>query len=150
MLGHRVNSEGLRGRANAPRRRRTQEDLYRVRPRFLSTFPSTKKRKKAAIFAGFCHPPFGHCGGAPLPCLRPQTAGEFAPYSAINAAYLEIRPHFHAVLGPHSSVDPCAIVGMSRAGGKRQHHLSFFSHAVREPGNLRAGTPGCVAGRGVR
>ena len=46
MLGHRVNSEGLRGRANAPRRRRAQEDLYRVRQRFLSTFPSALHKRK--------------------------------------------------------------------------------------------------------
>jgi hypothetical protein len=57
MLGHRVNSEGLRGRANAPWRRRTQEDLYRVQPRFLSTIPSRKTPKKAAIFADFCQSP---------------------------------------------------------------------------------------------
>src|SRR5215469_14746984 len=63
MLGHRVNSEGLRGRANAPWRRRTQEDLYRVHLPFLSTIPSRKTPKKAAIFAGFCHLPAGLSGG---------------------------------------------------------------------------------------
>src|SRR6201987_4035891 len=76
MLVHRVNSEGLRGRANAPRGRRTQEDLYRVQPRFLSTFPSAKNRKKAAIFAGFRHcffpgpPPVRNAGA---PCERPRS-----------------------------------------------------------------------------
>src|SRR5215469_12434244 len=64
MLGHRVNSEGLRGRANAPWRRRTQEDLYRVHLPFLSTIASRKTPKKAAIFAGFCHLPAGLSGGS--------------------------------------------------------------------------------------
>jgi hypothetical protein len=54
MLGHRVNSEGLRGRANAPKRRRAQEDLYRVRLPFLSTFPtprSERSRQFLPVFA---------------------------------------------------------------------------------------------------
>jgi hypothetical protein len=94
MLGHRVNSEGLRGRANAPRRRRTQEDLYRVRPRFLSTFPSARRRKKAPIFADFCR--------LPLDVRQSQAA----LHKTLD--YRRIRHLFagRAVLRPHSSADP--------------------------------------------
>ena len=84
MLGHRVDSEGLRGRAIAPRRRRTQEDLYRVRLRFLSTVAATKTRKKAPIFAGFCPDLWHHacsCFG-PLPCPAPLLALMAAPWPA--------------------------------------------------------------------
>jgi hypothetical protein len=156
MLGHRVNSEGLRGRANAPRRRRTQEDLYRVRPRFLSTFPSTKIRKKAAIIAGFCQLPSGIAGhrrAVRNPCARRQTIGEFGTYP-------QSTPHCRAVLGDQAVLravlgDSGRTLGRTWATflgrslcnrrdvakrGKRQHHLSFSHLGIREPGNYAAGT----------
>src|SRR5215472_12848801 len=132
MLGHRVNSEGLRGRANAPWRRRTQEDLYRVQPRFLSTIPSRKTPKKAAIFADFCQSPARLSdSAAPLAQVRPKTLDHrrISHLSAAIVSYADDRrrhwpfliafmglgrtcwPYlaYLAVLGPHSSADPCTI-----------------------------------------
>ena len=51
MLGHRVNSEGLRRRAIAPRRRRAEERIYRRWPPFLSTISDRREAKKWAFFA---------------------------------------------------------------------------------------------------
>ena|SRR5215469_1558966 len=149
MLGHRVNSEGLRGRANAPWRRRTQEDLYRVQLRFLSTIPSRKTPKKAAIFAGFCQEPANLSDGAAslaqdgpktldhrrishLSAGYSVTRGRPTPSLAVLDSLRGPRPYLAthlavhlAVLGPHSSADPCTIRRVSRNGGKRQHHLTF-------------------------
>jgi hypothetical protein len=131
-LGHRVNSEGLRGRANAPRRRRTQEDLYRVRQRFLSTFPSAMQQKKAAILAGFCHLRSAIFTTAARLAQgftpRRWTIGEFAAYSHAappSAVLGSTWPYlallgptwpYTAPLGPHSSADPCTIRRVSRTG----------------------------------
>jgi hypothetical protein len=100
MLGHRVNSEGLRGRANAPRRRRTQEGLYRVRSPFLSTFPSAKterNRQYLLVFAvavslalGFAATPVRHAKDRGVPAnslfIRTQrrTAATFVKRSLRN------------------------------------------------------------------
>lgn len=127
MLGHRVNSEGLRGRANAPRRRRTQEVLYRVCSRFLSTFPSTKKRKKAAIFAGFCHPRPGISAMAPRRPAAMRKAMDHRRFRHLSAR--------HAVLRPHSSADPWVIERVSRIRGEATaFHKLFKSLPSRGPG----------------
>jgi hypothetical protein len=128
MLGHRVNSEGLRGRANAPRRRRTQEDLYRVWLRLLSTFPRTNTRKKPAKIAGFCK----------CRCDAPNAQGRGLP---TNSRLSVPTPYCGHIPRPI-----LIIRRVSRTGGKRQHHLSFLHLAVRVPGTPCAGG---FAGRGV-
>src|SRR5215469_8727605 len=136
MLGHRVNSEGLRGRANAPRRRRTQENLYRVSPRLLSTFPSVMKRKKAATFACFHHLSVGSAGA--LPFARNTIA--FA-----NSPFIPYRRRTAATFLRRSLGNPSRVAN----GGKRQHHLSFSHLAVRAPGQYVSRNSECVEGRGV-
>ena|SRR5690242_17725472 len=86
MLGHRVNSEGLRGRANAPRRRRAQEDLYRVRQRFLSTFPSALHKRKRQFL-----PVSAICGLAFSPPPRALPKGSHKGFPARLLKALDYR-----------------------------------------------------------
>jgi hypothetical protein len=159
MLGHRVNSEGLRGRANAPRRRRAQEDLYRVRQRFLSTFPSALHKRKrqflpvsAICGLAFSPPPRALPKGysrvcpkvcprvhtrvctraSPPVCSRRWTIGEFATYPHAAAVFGGIRRHFGR------AAQPCLAVlavpgGTCRTSllGRTWFTWSYLSHIPR-------------------
>src|SRR5690349_5569462 len=139
MLGHRVNSEGLRGRANAPRRRRAQEDLYRVRQRFLSTFPSALHKRKrqflpvsAICGLAFSPPPRALPKGysrvwprvrtrvSPLVCSRRWTIGEFATYPHAAAVFGGTRRHFGR------AAQPC-LAALGRPCRTRPYLPYFFT-----------------------
>jgi hypothetical protein len=111
MFGHRVNSEGLRGRAIAPGGSAPKKGYIGFGRRFCQPFRGVKQAQKTwfcvvlrlCVYVGNATPAFCDARRYPTSTLirgLRRTAATFLRRSLVNSL-------------------------LSRRGGKRQHHLSF-------------------------
>ena len=137
MLGHRVNSEGLRRRAIAPSGGAPKRVIYSLAPPAVSTFRHTEKpcgsSENAANFAAsaVCRRNPADRRRAARPHPRPRPEFGFSPKGAA------LRPYSSAVL--------CAILDCRNEGDATTVHFSFKASTNRAA--LATGRP---AGHGVR
>jgi hypothetical protein len=129
MLGHRVNSEGLRRHAtalsgNAPKRRYIVFGL-----RFCQPSDTRRITEKAAIFAGFAE--------RRRSAVRGRCRGALRTGFMIRIRHLRMLRRTAATFLRRSLHNP---VGTSPLRGKRPHHLRFN---LRPPGRVDGpGPPG--------